>query len=125
MDESGHSKGRSSMTDTPQEGQPTEEQRALERALELAANTGQTHLALTLLKAGAQDKDYALERAAINGHKDTVEAMLSEGARPIDDGSFATTWRMAAHGGHRDVVRVLLEWTGPVKTSAFVPKPKP
>lgn len=88
-------------------------------ALICCAEKGCTNAVIRLLESGADvnAKEWAancmtaLMKAAWNGHADTVEALIKNGADVIlrnkEGGWSALVW--AAEKGHKDAVRVLLE----------------
>ena len=68
-----------------------------------AAATGNKELVLQCLGKSA-DPDRGLAGAALGGHMDIVQLMLSKGATDYNDGLYG-----AAAGGHMDIVQLLLD----------------
>jgi ankyrin repeat protein len=86
---------------------------ALQLALLVAAESGQTFIVKELLRAGADPRgnySRALEAAAENGHTETAKVLLEAGAESQGDSSALAAWRLAAKNGHKDTVKALFEW---------------
>ena len=83
---------------------------ALNTAFVLAASKGYNAIMHELLKAGADihaNRDAALVLAAEAGLTETVDYLLLRGA----DRQNLVALRKAAQNGHRDTIRVLMQWS--------------
>jgi len=79
-------------------------------ALRRAAGNGHYNVVKLLLKYGANvhaNNDYALRRAAENGHYGTVKLLIENGADIHAKDDYALYW--AAGNGHYDIVKLLIE----------------
>ncbi|KAL9093584.1 MAG: hypothetical protein Q9165_003979 [Trypethelium subeluteriae] len=83
-------------------------------ALHAAAMKGNTHIVRLLVRNGANvnlSGDFygtALQAAAFRGHKDIVQVLLDAHADVYAGGYTKDTFHAASHGGHHDVVMLLL-----------------
>jgi len=81
-------------------------------ALEKAANKGYTDIVRTLIEDGAHDGvegENGLKYATLNGHTETVKALLATGVNPSPPVGLVIPLHIAAGQGHKDIVQLLLD----------------